>query len=214
MIRRRDFLSKAAIGAATTRLRQVSAQEVANSTGTARPHLQAPAQACDCPLHIYDPERFPLVPSPRVAPTHATLREYRALQRRLGVTRAVIVTPRNYGTDNRATVDAIAQLSGAGRGIAVLHPDVAEAELRMLDMAGVRGVRFSLSDPASAVVTPAMIEPLAKRVTDLGWHIQFNMSGEQILGLAPLLDRLPLPMVFDHLANPPLPAGVNHASHA
>src|SRR5215472_10445063 len=170
MIRRRAFLSQAAIGAATATLHQVLAQEVADSAGTARPKLQAPAHACDCHLHIYDPERFPLVPNPKAAPKHATLREYRALQRRVGVTRAVIVTPRNYGTKNSATVDAIAQLNGAARGIAVLHPDVAAAELKMLDKAGIRGVRFSLTDPASAVVISAMIEPLAKRVADLGWH--------------------------------------------
>ncbi len=136
------------------------------------------------------------------------------LQQRIGTTRAVIVTPRNYATDNRATVDAIAQLAPDARGVAVLHPDVKDAELRTLDEAGIRGIRFSLGDPASAVVTPAMIEPLAKRIADLGWHIQLNMGGEQILELGSLLSRLPTPMVFDHLGNPPLPAGAGHPSHA
>ena len=189
-------------------------QEVPNSAGSARPKLRAPAHTCDCHLHIYDPERFPLTPSPRVAPTRATLGEYRLLQRRVGCVRAVIVTPRNYATDNRATVDAIAQLGADARGVAVLHPTVTDAELRMLDKAGIRGIRFSLGDPASAVVTPAMIEPLAKRVADLGWHVQFNMTGEQVLELAPVLQRLPTPVVFDHLASPPLPAGIEHPSHA
>ena len=58
-----------------------------------------------------------------------------------------------------------------------------------------------------------MIEPLAERVAALGWHIQFNMSGEQIVELTDLLRRLPTQMVFDHLASPPLPAGINHRSH-
>jgi D-galactarolactone isomerase len=215
MIHRRAFLRKAVAGAAASvSSRQGYAQEVANSAGTGRPKRQAPAHACDCHLHIYDPERFALAPSPRVAPTHATVREYRMLQRRVGTRRAVIVTPRNYATNNRATVDAIAQMGADARGIAVLHPNVADAELRMLDKAGVRGIRFSLGDPASAVVTPAMIEPLAKRVADMGWHVQFNMSGEQIMELAAVLSRLPLPMVFDHMANPPLPAGIEHPSHA
>ena len=100
MIHRRAFLRKAVVAAATVATRQGYAQEVANSTGTGRPKLQAPAHACDCHLHIYDPERFALAPNPRVAPTRATLREYRTLQRRVGTTRAVIVTPRNYGTNN------------------------------------------------------------------------------------------------------------------
>jgi len=214
MIHRRDFLRRAGVGAAGVITRQGYAQEVPNSSGTGRPKLQAPAHACDCHLHIYDPQRFALAPSPRSAPTQATLREYRMLQRRIGVTRAVIVTPRNYGTNNQATVDAIAQMGAEARGIAVLHPTVTDAELRMLDKAGVRGIRFSLGDPASAVVTPAMIEPLARRIGDLGWHAQFNMGGEQIIDLAGVLSRLPIPMVFDHMANPPLPAGVKHPSHA
>ena len=78
---------------------------------------------------------------------------------------------------------------------------------------GVRGIRFSLGDPATAVVTPDMVEPLARRVADLGWHVQFNVEGEQIVELADLLRRLPTPLVFDHLGHPPLPAGVDHPSH-
>jgi predicted TIM-barrel fold metal-dependent hydrolase len=58
-----------------------------------------------------------------------------------------------------------------------------------------------------------MIEPLAKRVAPLGWHLQFQMGGDQIVELADVLRRLPTPMVFDHLANPPLPAGMAHPSH-
>jgi predicted TIM-barrel fold metal-dependent hydrolase len=135
------------------------------------------------------------------------------LRKRIGTTRVVVVTPRNYFTDNRATVDAIAKLGNA-RGVAVLHDDVPEAELKRLNDAGIRGTRFSLGDPATSVVKPEMIEPLAKKIAPLGWHIQFNMQGEQIVALADVLRRLPTPMVFDHLGNPPLPAGATHASHA
>jgi predicted TIM-barrel fold metal-dependent hydrolase len=149
-----------------------------------------------------------------VAPSHAAVPEYRLLQKRIGTTRVVIVQPRNYATDNRVTVDAIARLGPNARGVAVLHPTVSDAELKRLRDAGIRGIRFSLGDPATAVVTPDMIEPLAKRIADLGWHVQLNVEGEQIVALADVLRRLPTPMVFDHLANPPLPAGIAHASHA
>jgi predicted TIM-barrel fold metal-dependent hydrolase len=97
--------------------------------------------------------------------------------------------------------------------VAVLYPAVTDAELKKLHDGEIRGIRFSLGDPALAVVTPAMIEPLAKRVGVLGWHVQFNMGGEQIVELADVLRRLPTQMVFDHLANPPLPAGIAHPSH-
>ena len=204
-------LAAAAIGQSAKAGAQVA---VSNSTGTESPKLKAPANAADCHMHIYNPARFPLAPSPRVAPTNAAVDQYRLLQKRIGTTRVVIVTPRNYATRNEATVDAIVQLGPNARGVAVLHPDVTDAELKRLNAAGIRGTRFSLGDPATAVVTPDMIEPLAKRVAALGWHIQFNVQGEQIVALADVMRRLPTPMVFDHLGQPPLPAGAAHPSHA
>ncbi len=188
-------------------------QPVPNSSGTEHPKLKAPANATDCHMHVYDPARFPMPPSPRVAPDNAALAQYRLLQQRIGTTRVVIVTPRNYATDNDATVSAIGEMGRNARGIAVVHPTVLDRELKRLDAAGVRGIRFSLGDPASAVVTPDMIEPLAKRIANLGWHLQFNMGGAEIVALSDVLRRLPVPMVFDHLGNPPLPAGTSHPSH-
>jgi D-galactarolactone isomerase len=124
-----------------------------------------------------------------------------------------VVTPRNYATQNAVTLDAMAQLGPGARGVVVLHPTVTTAELRRMHDAGVRGVRFSLNDPATAVVTLDMVEPLSARVADLGWHVQFNVEGEQIVEWAPLLRRLPSSIVFDHMAHPPLPAGTAHPSH-
>jgi len=218
MIARRTFLRGASMAAmaATTAgmsIRSGHAQQVPNSVGTEAPKLKAPANACDCHMHIYDPGRFPMPPNPRAAPSHATVADYRLLQQRIGTTRVVIVQPRNYATDNQVTVDAIAQLRPNARGVAVLHPTVTDAELKQLNDAGVRGIRFSLSDPSSRAVTPDMIEPLSKRIADLGWHIQFNVDGQQVDELADILRRLPTPLVFDHLAHPPLPAGIEHSSH-
>jgi predicted TIM-barrel fold metal-dependent hydrolase len=215
---RLTFLEGAGLATATAGVilqsRDARAQiAVPNSSGTESPKLNAPPNACDCHMHIYDPARFPMVPSPRVAPTNAALPQYRLLQRRIGTTRVVVVTPRNYATQNQVTVDAIAQLAANARGVAVLHPTVTDAELKRLHDAGVRGIRFSLTDPATAVVTVDMVEPLSKRVANLGWHVQFNVEGQQIVEWADLLGRLPSQIVFDHLGHPPLPAGVQHPSH-
>jgi predicted TIM-barrel fold metal-dependent hydrolase len=140
--------------------------------------------------------------------------EYRLLQKRIGTTRHVVVQPRNYGIENEVTLDALKQAGGNARGVAVVRPTVTDAELKRFHDAGVRGIRFSIGDPKSRVVQPEMIEPLAKRVADLGWHLQFNMEGVQVVELADILRRLPTPLVFDHLGNPPLPAGTEHPSHA
>src|SRR4029453_8980105 len=136
-------------------------QAVPNSSGTDLPKLKAPANAADCHIHIYDP-RF----QPRVdKPADGTVDDYRLLQKRLGVTRVVIVTPRNYATDNSVTVDAIKQLGLAiARGVAVLRPAVTDAELKDLDEAGIRGIRFTTANPQTAVVSVEMIEPLANQI--------------------------------------------------
>jgi D-galactarolactone isomerase len=212
MIERRTFVRAGLAFPFAAKL--ACSQDVPNSAGQGRPRLKAPSLACDSHMHIYDPSHFPFVSSSRVAPKDATVPDYRRFQKRIGTTRVVVVTPRNYGTDNRVTVDAISLFAPNARGVAVLHPNVTDADLKHLHAAGVRGIRFSLGDPASAVVTPAMIEPLSNRASDFGWHVQFNVSGDQIVELAGVLNRLPCQMVFDHMANPPLPAGIRHPSHA
>lgn len=221
MVTRRSFIegaSKAALAATASGIfaREGRAQPVPNSSGTEPPKLRAPANACDCHHHIYDPARFPMPPSApgaRPAPSNGSVADYRLLQKRIGTTRSVIVQPRHYAIDNAVTLDALAQLGANARGVAVIHPTITDAELKRFNDAGVRGIRFSLGDPATSVVKVDMIEPLAKRIANLGWHIQFNVDGEQVVEHADLLRRLPTPLVFDHLAHPPLPAGIDHASH-
>ena len=220
-IGRRTFLERAGLAALSAGVavqsRGAHAQiGVPNSAGTESPKLKAPANACDCHMHIYDPARFRMVPNQRdqrVPPTDAAVPQYRLLQKRIGTTRVVVVTPRNYATENQVTVDAITQLGRNAIGVAVLHPTVTDAELKRLHNAGVRGIRFSLGDPAAAVVTIDMVEPLSKRVANLGWHLQFALQGQQVVEWGDLLRRLPSPLVFDAMGRPPLPEGIEHPSH-
>ena len=178
-----------------------------NSAGTAAPRLKAPPNACDSHIHIYD-ARFPcnsgMVPG-------ATVAHYRQMQQRLGTTRTVVVNPRANGTDNRVTLDAIAQLGiDHARGVAVLTPAISDAELRRLHAGGIRGIRFTLYTPENAPTTFEMVEPLAQRIHPLGWHVQLHWTADQIAEHAALLMRLPCTIVLDHLARIPQPAGVTH----
>jgi len=183
---------------------------VPNSSGTNAPKLKAPANAADCHIHIYDARFQP----PVGKPLHGTVADYRLLQKRIGVSRVVIVQPRNYATDNSVTVDAIKQLGiENARGIAVLHPTVTEPELKRLNEAGIRGIRFTLGNAKHAVVSIDMIEPLAKLIAPYGWHVQLNMDPQQVIDSAAMLKRLPTQIVFDHMGKPPMPAGINHESH-
>ena len=188
-------------------------EPVPNSSGTAAPRLKAPDNACDCHMHVYDGERFPPPRPESRMQSNGRAADYRLLQQRIGTSRTVVVQPAAYGTDNAVTLDAIARLGNA-RGIAVVHPTVTDAELKALAQGGIRGIRFTQFDPRTAVTTFDMIEPLAKRVNDLGWHVQIHMRGDQIVDAASLWDRLPCPIVFDHLGRLPQPAGVDDPAFA
>ena len=181
------------------------------SSGTAPPKLKAPPNACDCHMHVYS-SRFPAAPNAELRPPDASADAHRLLQKRLGTTRTIVVNPSTYGTDNSCTLDAIAQFGAGARGVAVIDTSVTDAELKRLNDLGIRGIRFNLVQ--SGATTIDMLEPLSKRVNDLGWHVQLHMLGGQVVEAADLLQRLPSPIVFDHLARIPQPAGIDHPSFA
>src|ERR1700736_6113621 len=183
MIARRTLLkgaASAAVAATTTGMsvQPGGAQQVPYSTGTELPKLKAPPNACDCHMHIYD-SRFPVAPNAKLRPGNATVDDYRRLQKRIGTTRNVVVTPSTYGTDNSCTLDAMAKIGASARGVAVVDTSVTDAELRRMNDLGIRGIRFNLVQAGATTIE--MIEPLSKRVNDLGWHIQIHMKGEQIV---------------------------------
>jgi predicted TIM-barrel fold metal-dependent hydrolase len=95
--------------------------------------------------------------------------------------------------------------------VAVVDDTVTEAELKRLATLGVRGIRFNLVQKGATSLD--MVEPLAKRVHELGWHVQIHMLGDQIVQIEDLLLRLPTPIVFDHLGRVPQPMGVDHPSY-
>jgi predicted TIM-barrel fold metal-dependent hydrolase len=184
----------------------VEAQQVKWSAGTEPAKLRAPDNAADCHHHIYD-ARYPADPKAALRPGDALVEDYRALQRRIGTSRHVVVQPSTYGTDNRCMLDALAAFGAEARAVAVVNDSVADAELKRMDALGVRGIRFNLAQ--AGATTAEMIEPLSKRVAELGWHIQINAPAPTIMSIMDILGRVPSPIVFDHLAHVPQPAGIN-----
>lgn len=171
------------------------------------PAIPMPAGACDAHMHVFD-ARFA---SPVRVPAAATVADYRPVQARLGTTRTVVVQPRPYGTGNSVTLDAIARLGRENaRGVGVVRPDVSDGELYRLHEGGIRGVRFTLYTPEHAPLAFDMVEPVALRIHDLGWHLQLHWTADQVVAHESVLRRLRVPLVFDHLARLPLPEGTRH----
>ena len=86
------------------------------------PALKTPAGTCDCHMHVYE-DRFALAPTATFKPPHAPAFEYRKVQAALGLQRMVVVQPTSYGFDNSCTLEAMATLGTAARGIVVIRPD-------------------------------------------------------------------------------------------
>jgi len=194
--------------AGTLTVSAAGADQVPWSSGSEAPMLKAPPDSCDCHMHIYE-AKYPTAPTATLKPADALVSDYQLLQRRIGTSRNVVVTPSTYGTDNRITLDAIAQIGASARGVAVVDTSVTDAELKRMNGLGIRGIRFNLIQ--AGATTTEMIEPLARRVNDLGWHVQIHMKGEQIAAIEDLLLRVPAPLVFDHLGRLAQPGALEGA---
>lgn len=176
---------------------------VPHSAGLNRPQRTPPPGACDCHMHIFDARFAPSPHWPRTPPD-APVAAYRQLQRRLGTSRAVVVTPSTYGTDNACALDALDQLGDSARGVAVVDAGVSAEELNRLAKRRVRGLRVNFVSPQSwGTTTPQMLATLARKVAEHpaceGWHLQVFAHPEQIVAMAPQLQALPVPLVIDHL---------------
>jgi hypothetical protein len=101
-----------------------------------------PDGACDSHHHIYDP-RFAFNPKAVLKPPYATVSDYRALQKKLGTSRNVMVQPSTYGTDNTCLMDVLAQMGENARAVCVVNSTVTDAELKKLHTAGTRAIRWA-----------------------------------------------------------------------
>jgi predicted TIM-barrel fold metal-dependent hydrolase len=182
--------------------------QVPYSAGRQYPAIKVPENACDCHHHIYDPIRFPYVPEDVRNQPPAGVDAYRLLQKRLGISRNVIVQPSAYGFDNACTLDALEQMGANARAVVVIDPSISDGELSAMNQKGVRGIRFNIARGASR--NNDTIMTLAQRVHAFGWHIQFWMSAKDTVDMESILHQLPNQIVFDHLGHIPQPEGIAH----
>ena len=177
------------------------------TTSTQSPRLTVPDLACDAHIHLYDAT---LSTSPAVLPL-GTAENYQRWQALHGTSRCVIVQPAAHGFDNQVTLNGIATLGRERtRGVAVINPDITDVELQVLNEGGIRGIRFTLFNPETAMTRFEWVTPLAHRVAELGWHVQVHWRADQIVTHEAILHALPGTVVFDHMARLPQPQAQHH----
>ncbi len=177
---------------------------VLHSMGTEPPKTAAPDGAVDCHMHVFDP-RYPFIPGRN--PDHCTADDYRNFQRRLGLSRCIVVRASSHGLDNSCLLDTLGKFGDKARGVATINRATADEELRRLHAAGVRGIRVNFG--RVQVVASDLME-LAQKIKPLGWHLQTHMLADALVENEALLASLPVTLVIDHIGRAPQPGGLAH----
>ncbi|MFK4540855.1 2-pyrone-4,6-dicarboxylate lactonase [Streptomyces tendae] len=168
-----------------------------------RPAFRLPPGTVDAHCHVFGPQaEFPFAPERKYTPCDAGKDRLFALRDHLGLDRQVIVQATCHGADNSAMLDAVRSSGGRARGVATVRPDVTDAELRALDAAGVRGVRFNFVRRLVDASPKDALRTIARRIAPLGWHVVLYFESADLPELADFFTSLPTPLVVDHMGRP------------
>jgi 2-pyrone-4,6-dicarboxylate lactonase len=172
-----------------------------------KPAFVPPPGAVDAHCHVFGPQaQFPFSAKAKYLPEDAGPDMLFALRDRLGFARNVIVQASCHGTDNAATLHAIAQSNGAARGVAVVDPAISAYDLDALHDGGMRGVRFNFLKRLVDDAPKDKFLDLAARLPK-GWHVVVYFEADILAELRPFLDAIPVPLVIDHMGRPDVSQG-------
>ena len=170
--------------------------------------LRVPKGACDTHMHFYD-EKLPAAPG-TFLPGTFTVEDYRALQRRLGLERVIVVQANAYADDNSIAVNAIRALGKGAKGVAVVEPDVKDAELERLTKTGICAVRIMTLH--GGMLGFDVMDAVMARVHPFGWHANIQLDGRELPKYEAQIKRLPGKFVIDHTGKFLEPVAPDHAA--
>ena len=176
-----------------------------------KPTFKVPAGAVDAHCHVFGPaDKFPYAPERKYTPCDAPKEKLFELRDYLGFERNVIVQASCHGKDNRALVDALKASNDLARGVAIINPDISDEELKEMDEAGVRAVRFNFVKRLVDATPKEVFLGVAEKIKKLGWHIVVYFEAPDLEELIPFLKQLPGIVVVDHMGRPDVTKGVDH----
>ena len=198
---RRDILATAAISAAAF-FRPVTSLFAAAAQPATPVNFKVPEGACDCHVHVFDPQRFPFFSGRTYTPEPATVAELKEMHRKLRIDRVVIVQASVYGTDNAVTLDALKQLGSNARGVAVIDEHTPNRALDEMQQGGVRGVRINMGSASEGELPLARqrMKATLDRIGGRNWHLQMYLPLALAAAVTEDVIAAPLPIVFDHFA--------------
>ncbi len=166
-----------------------------------------PPGAVDAHCHVFGPMAdFPFSAKAKYLPEDAGPDKLFALRDHLGFARNVIVQASCHGTDNSATLDAIAKSQGKARGVAVVDPAISDAELAALHEGGIRGVRFNFLKRLVDNAPKDKFLEVAARLPK-GWHVVIYFEADILEEMRHFIAALPVLVVIDHMGRPDVSQG-------
>lgn len=173
----------------------------------AKPRFVPPPGAVDAHCHVFGPmAQFPFSAKAKYLPEDAGPEALFALRDHLGFARNVIVQASCHGTDNAATLDAIARSNGLARGVAVVDPAISDAELAALHAGGMRGVRFNFLKRLVDDAPKDRFLEVAGRLP-AGWHVVIYFEADILEEMRDFIAAIPVPVVIDHMGRPDVSQG-------
>ena len=156
--------------------------------------VRVPAGACDTHMHFYD-AKVPGAPG-TFLPGDFSVDDYRAVQKRLGLERVIVVQANAYADDNTVALSAMRNLGKNAKGVAVVKPSVQEAELERLTKAGICAVRIMTLH--GGLLGFDVMDAVVSRVHPFGWHANIQLDGRELPAVEAQIKRLPGRFVIDH----------------
>ena len=189
----------------------MSASYIPFHPNPSKPHHRPLKGAVDGHCHVFGPEaKFPYAPERKYTPCDAPKEKLFALRDFLGFDKNVIVQASCHSKDNRAMVDALEASNNRAKGVAFVGEEVTDAELKAMDRAGVKGVRFNFVRRLVDFTPRDVLERIAGRIAPLGWHIVVYFEMQDLPDLEPFFTALPTTVVVDHMGVPDVKKGVDH----
>src|ERR1700692_1503723 len=174
-----------------------------------KPKYKPPAGAVDAHCHVFGPEHeFPYAPERKYTPCDAPKEKLFALRDFLGFDKNVIVQASCHSKDNRAMVDALDSSNGKAKGVAFVGEEVPADELKWMDRAGVKGVRFNFIKRLVDSTPKDVMQRIAERIAKLGWHVDVYFEHADLDEMGSFPKALATALVFDHMACPNVKEGV------
>jgi predicted TIM-barrel fold metal-dependent hydrolase len=150
----------------------------------------------DCHFHIID-KTFPVVANQGFMPDAFTTKDYLERVKAVDLCGGAVVSGSFQAFDQTYLLHALKVLGPTFVGVTQVPQTVSDRELKQLNEAGVRAVRFNVRRGGSEEVHH--LEKMARRVHDLiGWHIELYVDSRELADLFETLVSLPA-VSIDHL---------------